>query len=114
MEEKTIEPDQSKYNGKELKITSEFCYRWGFGGVVSRFKSTLINNLVDKGYKVTYKIIPIKPGQGEYYVYVDDKDNNKQILFSNNKKIHKDAILGYEIYQDNIKEVVEKVEEMIK
>ena len=45
MEEKTIEPDQSKYNGKELKITSEFCYRWGFGGVVSRFKSTLINNL---------------------------------------------------------------------
>ena len=114
MEEKTIEPEQSKYNGKEIKITGEFCGRWGLSSVISRFKSIFIKTLVDKGYKVTYKIIPIQPGQEEYYVYVDDKDNNKQILFSNNKKIHKDAILGYEIYQDNIKEVVEKVEEMIK
>ncbi len=114
MEEKTIEPDQSKYNGKELKITSEFCYRWGFGGVVSRFKSTLINNLVDKGYKVTYKIIPIKPGQGEYYVYVDDKENKKQVIFSNNSNKHKDAIIGHEIDEDNINDVVQKVEEMIK
>lgn len=114
MEEKTIEPDKSKSNGKEVKITSEFCYRWGFGGVVNRFKSKLINNLVDQGYKVTYKIVPIKPGQGEYYIYVDDKENNKKIIFSNDENKHKDAVIGHEIDDDNFKDVVQKIEELIK
>ena len=114
MEEETIEPEQSKYNGKEIKLTGEFCDRWGFSGVVHRFKTIFIKTLVDKGYKVFYKIIPVHPGRGEYYVYVEDKENNKQILFSNNKELHKDAITGYEIYHNNIEEVIKKLEEMIK
>ena len=109
---KTIEPEQSKSNGKELKITGEFCFRWGFGGVVSRFKSTLVNTLVDSGYKVTYEIVPIKPGKGEYYVYVDDKNNEKQPIFSNDQSKHKDAVIGHDINEDNVKEVIKKIEEI--
>ena len=72
----------------------------------------LICKAVDSGYKVTYEIVPIKPGKGEYYVYVDDKNNEKQPIFSNDQSKHKDAVIGHDINEDNVKEVIKKIEEI--
>ena len=53
------------------------------------------------------------PSHGEYFVYVEDKNNNKKIIFSNDEDKHKDsAIIGSEINENNIKEVVKKIEEL--
>ena len=112
-EEYTMEPEKSKSNGKKLKIISEFCFRWGFGSVKLKFKNIFINYLVEKGYSVTYKIIAMFPSHGEYFVYVEDKNNNKKIIFSNDEDKHKDsAIIGSEINENNVKEVVKKIEEL--
>ena len=69
--------------------------------MVNRFKFKLINNLVVQWYRVTYTIVPIKPTQVEYYIYVNDKENNKQIFFSNNKSKYKDTVIEHEIDDDN-------------
>ena len=112
-EEYTMEPEKAKSNGKKLKIISEFCFKWGFGGVKLKFKNNLINYLVEQGYSVIYKIIAMFPSNGEYFVYVEDKNNNKKIIFSNDEDKHKDsAIIGSEINENNIKEVVKKIEEL--
>ena len=69
--------------------------------MVNRFKFKLINNLVVQWYRVTYTIVPLKPTQVEYYIYVNDKENNKQIFFSNNKSKYKDTVIEHEIDDDN-------------
>ena len=111
--EKTLEPESSKSNGKIIKITTLFCWKWGFNGVIRRF-NILINNLVEKGYKVSYKIDTLFPGQGQYFIYVNDKKNKKRIVFSNDENKHKNAIIGYEINKDNVEDVIKKIEEVIK
>ena len=53
------------------------------------------------------------PSNGEYFVYVEDKENNKKIVFSNDEDKHKDsAIIGSEINEFNVKDVVKKIEEL--
>ena len=49
----------------------------------------------------------------EYVVYVEDKENNKKIVLSNDEDKHKDsAIIGSEINIFNVKDVVKKIEEL--
>ena len=110
-EEKTVEPEKS--NGKTIKITCKFCAKWGLTYQINRFESTLIKSLLDLGYKVNYKISALLGGYGEYFVFVNDKKDKQQIIFSNNKKKHKNAIFGSEIDEKNMNEVIKKIEEII-
>jgi hypothetical protein len=49
-------------------------------------------------------------GNGEFYVF-QIKDNEKSIVFSNNKKLHesKNAVIGGKINSSNVKEIVNKI-----
>ena len=114
MEEiKTVEPKETKWNGKTIKLTCKFCAKWGFTSQVNRFQSSLIQSLLNLGYKVIYKIIAVLGANGEYYVFVDDKNNKLQIIFSNNKYKHKNAIFGSEVDETNVDEIIKKIEELI-
>ena len=109
VEENTIQPIGNS-NGKTLNIIGAFCDRWGFTGVASRFKSVLLNGLAKKGYGINYQILALPGGKGEYYIYKEEGGSQKMI-FSNNGEHQKDgAIVGKNIDESNLTNVIAKIE----
>ena len=99
-----------KPNGKSIKLIAEFCQSWNIYNTISNFKSLLISNLAKEGYDIYYNIItmPFKiPKDYNIYKVV----NNKKILiFSNKKKKKKNGvIIGFEIDETNVDELINKI-----
>ena len=112
-EKGTLQPE--KANGKELTILGEFCDMWGYANTVSQFKTIFLNKLTQMGYVVNFAITSLPGGNGEYFVY-NVINNEKKIIFSNDKTQHANEgpVFGGKITNRNVDDVVNKIEEMNK
>ena len=106
----TVEYKAANHNGKNIELLAEMCASWGYGSTKSQVVSQLIKNLTDLGYNINCTFEPLNGGNGEFYVY-HVKDSEKNIVYSNNKKLHesKNAVIGGKINSSNVKQIVDKI-----
>ena len=96
-------------NGKTIDVVGEFCDMWGYGRVVQKLKTTLIDNLKSKGYTINYTIKPLPGGKGEYFIYKMEGEK-KKIIFSNKEEDQKEGVIyGGCVTSSNVEEVIKKL-----
>ena len=90
---------------KDVKLVLSLCYRWGYSYKISDLKGLLELTLGNK-YKLDLVEEPIRPGNGEYLIFLE-KNGKKKLIFSNSKSDkNKGAVFGYELAEDNIEDFV--------
>ena len=69
----------------------------------------MAHHLADKGYEVTYICVPISDIGGEFDLYKLES-GVKTAIFSNNSKLHGDAVIGDTINKNNVEEILKKLD----
>lgn len=66
------------------------------------------------GYIVNFMITPLPGGNGEYFVYNVINNNEKKIIFSNDRTKHANdnPVFGGKITNRNVDDVVKKIEQI--
>jgi len=67
----------------------------------------LIKELNNKGYDVNYTFEPLEGGNNEFYIFVIKNNNTKYCVFSNSNKSGGNAIIGNNISNKNLNDIVQ-------
>ena len=106
---KTKNP-QGESNGKTLTLIGEFCQSWGLYRKIQDFVSLLVTPLSEKGYTVKYGAVPVPFRIPSDYTIYKVEDDKKIKVFSNKEEDEeKGIIVGHEIDEDNVEEVIKKI-----
>lgn len=97
---------------KDITIVASLCYRWGYSSKLQGVKDTLVPKLNEK-YNVKFVEDPIKPGRGEYFVFLQ-KDGDRKIIFSNDESNKEDfTVIGGKLSGENVNDVVSAVDKLV-
>lgn len=108
----TIKSKTNNIAANTLLLRAEICSSWGFSQrriAVEQFAEYLKT----KGETVVTQFEALGGGNGEYFVYASYNGKEK-IVFSNNKELHKDAIIGFNIAKNKYDQLIEKINREIK
>ena len=97
---------------KDVKLVLSLCYRWGYSYKISNLKGLLDLTLGNK-YKLNLVEEPIRPGNGEYLIFLE-KNGKRKVIFSNSKNDKKNgAVFGHELTEDNIEDFVSLLDKSV-
>ena len=97
---------------KDVKLVLSLCYRWGYSYKISNLKGLLELTLGNK-YKLDLVEEPIRPGNGEYLIFLE-KNGKRKVIFSNSKNDKKNgAVFGHELTEDNIEDFVSLLDKSV-
>ena len=100
-------------NGKKIDLSILFTASWGIKKKCSNIQNILINQLVERGYEVSFTFrIPLSYQKKKINVcaIVNEKEI---VVFSNEKEFEEVAIIGDGITPENINDIVLKIEKII-
>ena len=93
-------------------IIIEICQSWGYDSRVKYVTDYIIQPIKDEGLTIKYQFVPMKGGKGQFFLYGRFK-GKKEIVFSNQKNLHPDAIHGMNISLKNKQEIIDRLKERI-
>lgn len=94
----------------QIEIIIEICESWGYENRVKYVTDFIIKPIKEEGKTIKYTFTPMKGGKGEFFLF-KVINGKKEIIFSNKKDIHPDAIIGMNISLKNSDAVLSKLKE---
>ncbi len=94
----------------DIEILIEICESWGYENRVKYVTDFIIKPLKEEGKTIRYTFVPMQGGKGEFYLFKLNKEQ-KQIIFSNKKDLHPEAIYGMNITMKNSNDIIDRLKE---
>ena len=95
-----------------ILLRAEICSSWGFSQRRSAVEQ-FAEYLKSKGETVVTHFEAVGGGGGEYFVYASYNGKEK-IIFSNNKELHKGAVIGFSIAKNKFDELIKIINQEVK